>query len=66
MRKLLEIIKNNINYSNFEKLSFGDKFIWLLNSESKDILIAWGNHFFYLPVFIKYLYHVKVLQFLYI
>jgi hypothetical protein len=29
-RKLLETIKNNINHSNFEKLSFGDKFIWLL------------------------------------
>jgi hypothetical protein len=26
-RKLLETIKNNINHSNFEKLSFGDKFI---------------------------------------
>ena len=39
-RKLLETIKNNINHSNFEKLSFGDKFIWLLNSESKDILIC--------------------------
>ena len=62
--KLLETIKNNINHSNFEKLSFGDKFIWgkklirayvvlfyyvpnqnkvflwLLNSESKDILIC--------------------------
>jgi hypothetical protein len=31
---------NNINHSNFEKLSFGDKFIWLLNSESKDTLIC--------------------------
>ena len=39
-RKLLETIKNNINHSNFEKLSFGDKFIWLLYSESKDILIC--------------------------
>ena len=39
-RKLLQTIKNNINHSNFEKLSFGDKFIWLLNSESKDILIC--------------------------
>lgn len=39
-RKLLETIKNNINHSNFEKLSFGDKFIWLLNSESKDTLIC--------------------------
>jgi hypothetical protein len=39
-RKLLETIKNNINHSNFDKLSFGDKFIWLLNSESKDILIC--------------------------
>ena len=38
--KLLETIKNNINHSNFEKLSFGDKFIWLLNSESKDTLIC--------------------------
>jgi hypothetical protein len=40
--KLLETIKNNINHSNFEKLSFGDKFIniWVLNSESKDILIC--------------------------
>ena len=38
--KLLETIKNNINHSNFEKLSFGYKFIWLLNSESKDILIC--------------------------
>ena len=35
-RKLLETIMNNINHSNFEKLSFGDKFIWLLKSESKD------------------------------
>ena len=26
-RKLLETIKNNINHSNLEKLSFGDKFI---------------------------------------
>ena len=34
-RKLLETIKNNINHSNFEKFSFGDKFIWLLNSESR-------------------------------
>ena len=32
--------KNNINHSNLEKLSFGDKFIWLLNSESKDTLIC--------------------------
>ena len=39
-RKLLETIKNNINHSNFEKLSFGDKFIWLLNSEIKDTLIC--------------------------
>jgi hypothetical protein len=39
-RKLLETIKNNINHSNLEKLSFGDKFIWLLNSESKDTLIC--------------------------
>jgi hypothetical protein len=39
-RRNLETIKNNINHSNFEKLSFGDKFIWLLNSESKDILIC--------------------------
>jgi hypothetical protein len=39
-RKLLETTKNNINHSNFEKLSFGDKFIWLLNSESKDTLIC--------------------------
>ena len=39
-RKLLETIKNNINHSNFEKLSFGNKFIWLLNSESKDIWIC--------------------------
>ena len=39
-RKLLETIKNNINHSNFEKLSFGDTFIWLLNSESKDTLIC--------------------------
>ena len=39
-RKLLETIKNNINHSNIEKLSFEDKFIWLLNSESKDILIC--------------------------
>ena len=38
--KLLETIKNNINHSNLEKLSFGDKFIWLLNSESKDTLIC--------------------------
>ena len=38
--KLLETIKNNINHSNIEKLSFEDKFIWLLNSESKDILIC--------------------------
>jgi hypothetical protein len=38
-RKLLETIKNNINHSNFEKLSFGDKIIWLLNSDSKDIHI---------------------------
>jgi hypothetical protein len=29
-----------VNYSNFEKLSFGEKCIWLLNSESKDILIC--------------------------
>ena len=39
-RKLLETIKNNINHSNLEKLSFGDKLIWLLNSESKDTLIC--------------------------
>jgi hypothetical protein len=39
-RKLLETIKININHSNFEKLSFEDNFIWLLNSESKDILIC--------------------------
>ena len=39
-RKLLETIKNNINHSNLDKLSFGDKFIWLLNSESKDTLIC--------------------------
>jgi hypothetical protein len=39
-RKLLETIKNSINHSNFEKLSFGDKFIWPLNSESKDTLIC--------------------------
>ena len=38
--QLLETIKNNINHSNFEKLTFGDKFIWLLNSESKDTLIC--------------------------
>ena len=38
--KLLETIKNNINHSSFEKFSFGDKFIWLLNSESKDTLIC--------------------------
>jgi hypothetical protein len=38
--KLLETIKNNINHSNLEKLSVGDKFIWLLNSESKDTLIC--------------------------
>jgi hypothetical protein len=30
----------NINHSNFEKLSFRDKFIRLLNSESKDTLIC--------------------------
>ena len=42
-RKLLETIKNNINHSNFEKFSFGYKFIWLLNSESKDTLICMCN-----------------------
>ena len=38
--KLLETIKNNINHSNFDEFSFGGKFIWLLNSESKDTLIC--------------------------
>jgi hypothetical protein len=35
------------NHSNFEKLTFGDKFIWLLNSESKDTLICMCQSLFY-------------------
>jgi hypothetical protein len=37
-RKLLETITNNINHSNFEKLSFGDKFSDFLTGNHTCIL----------------------------
>ena len=47
--KLLETIKNNINHSNFEKLSFGDKFIWLKFIWGKKLIRAYVVLFYYVP-----------------
>ena len=60
-RKLLETIKNNINHSNLEKLSFGDKLIWLLNSESKDTLICMCDFLLKRHCFGKLVSHILTL-----